>query len=562
MNILLRNLENEVPEPVLLEAEALLESGAIADLHELEKNLWVAHAEGHETEIQLSGQKAIAGTCECLIYKDLGICGHLAGTMLLVRKKQQQKKDKEEEKKQASTPPRRLTTGTVLDQADPAELVDFVREYARTHRNFAIALKARFASSVSSLDSKEKYRQLLDTTINAVRKPDRQITLRGAQRLGKVLRELQQQMEQNLDAGNFVEVADIALSIIEKVSPVLSKIQRQRGKIRSLVIGAFEYLFDLAERSPAPQLLHRMWKDSLREHTKLAYKSNQLDSCFFKLMLKVAQEPVQLQMLLEAVEERAGQLEDKGKEVTDYILLQVAVLEKSNQEESARQLIEAHLTSPGVLDYAIRQAQKQRNRPREKALAQIGLRLEMPEEYQSRLEALLMEIGEEEADPISLKTYALLQFFRKLDLRYYEKARAATPPSERAALFENTLSRLRHQPYTAALRDTLADLLAREDEWGILMAYAEEIKSLDLLNRIDEKLLSHFPKRVQQLYRELLNEYARHYVGPKTARRIALALEHLQNLKANGFVLELAKELREQYPERHTLSAELAAFEE
>ncbi|WP_282780667.1 hypothetical protein [Phaeodactylibacter xiamenensis] len=562
MNFLLRKLENEVPESALLEGEALLEDGAVEGLHELEKQLWIAQSEGFEVEVQLSGQKVSAGTCECGTFKKSGICGHLTGTLLQVRQRQQQQKEKREQKKKATDNPQRLTTGVVLDQVDPAELIGFVREYARTNRNFAIALKARFASSVSNLNSKEKYLQLLDTTINAVRKSDRQITLRGAQRLSKVLDELHQQMEQHLEAGNLVELADIALSIIEKISPVLSKIQQRREQVRSRVEGAFDYLLELVERSPAPQLLRRLWADCQREYPKRTYQSNQLDRYFFKLMLKTAQESSQLEALLGTLEERASQEEEKNGAGADYILLQIAVLEQLDRVEKARKLIEAHLTSPDILEFAIKQAQRQNNRPREKALAQIGLRLDLPEDYKDQLEALLLQLAEAEADLNSIKTYALLQFFRKLDLQFYKKAREATPKTERPALFENTLAQLRQRPYSAELRNTLAGLLLAEEQWAILMAYTEEVQSLDLLGEVDETLLSRFPERVKQLYRQLLHEYARHYVGPKTARRIALALRHLQSLNAQKFVSELAQELREQYPERHTLTAELSAFEE
>ncbi|MEQ8704709.1 MAG: hypothetical protein RIC19_12360 [Phaeodactylibacter sp.] len=561
MNFLLRNLENEVPESALLEGETLLESGAVNDLSELEKHLWVAQAEGHEVEIQLSGQKVLAGTCECTGYQEAGICGHLVATLLLLRQQQQQQKEERNKQKQATTS-RRLTTGVVLDQIDPNALVDFVREYARTHRNFAIALKARFAASVSSINSKDKYLQLLDTAINAVRKPDRQITLRGAQRLTKVIEELSQQMENSLHTGNFVEVADIALSIIEKVSPVLSKVQRQRETIRERLEEAFNYLFELVDRSPAPQLLQRLWEDSLREYAKLTYQTNRLDRHFFKLMLKTAQGPAQLKILMEKVTEQASKYPDKDEWSPDYVLIQIGILEKLNEDKQARKLIEGHLNEPEILDYAIRQAHRQGNRPREKALAQMGLRLDMPKAFQDELEGLLLKIAEAETDNPSLKTYALRQFFRKLDLSFYRKAREATPKPDRQALFEHTLAQLRQRPYSTGLRDTLAGLLQIENQWEILMAYAEEVQSLDLLGQIDGELLPRFPQRVRQLYRQLLHEYARHYIGPKTARRIAHALQHLQTLRANGFVLDLARELREQYPERHTLTAELAAFEE
>ncbi|MBV6653925.1 MAG: hypothetical protein KI786_09240, partial [Mameliella sp.] len=65
-----------------------------------------------------------------------------------------------------------------------------------------------------------------------------------------------------------------------------------------------------------------------------------------------------------------------------------------------------------------------------------------------------------------------------------------------------------------------------------------------------------------QLYQQLLHDYARHYVGPKTARRIGLAPEHIETSGAQGLAKALATELIRQNPERHTLAAELAKFEE
>lgn len=561
MNFSLRHLENNVTEAALLEGEDLIEQDAIEAPQELEKNLWVTNAEGFEVEVQLSGTKVTAGTCECEAFQQSGMCGHFVGSLFLLRQKKQQQKA-QQAKQKASAAPRRLTTGVVLDQIDPGELIEFVREYARTHRNFAIELKARFASSVSNLESRDKYSQLLDTTINAVRKPNRQITLRGAQRLAKVIKELHQQIEQYLATEHYVEVADIALSIIEKVSPVLSKVQRQRDVLRSLLVQDFEYLLALTEKSPAPKLLQRLWEDSLREYNKITYQNNQLDHLFFKLMLKVAQDKAQLETLLDKIKQHTTKYEKSGSSPTDYMLLQIAALERLDRPKAARTLIEQHLNTPEVLDYAIQQARRQGNRPREQALAQIGLRLELPGSFQGKLEALLLHIAEEEGENADIQTFGMRRFYRSLDLKDYLKARRATPPGARSALFEQALAELRKRPYTTNIRDTLSDLLIAEEQWEILMAYTAEVNSLDLLGRVDPYLWPRFPKQVKALYRQMLHEYAGHYVGPKTARRIGLALEHLQKLNANGFVRDLAQELREQYPERHTLTAELAAFEE
>ncbi len=561
MNFPLEYLEKHVDEASFAQGEALYDAGEVHDLFELEKNLWLATSAGFEVEVQLSPSRVIAGTCDCEIYQERQMCGHITAVLLTLRQKQQAKAQKRKKAKRPATP-RKLTTGIILDQVDPEELIGFVRNYARTNRNFAIALKARFASSVSNLDSKDKYLQLLDTTISAVRKPDRHITVRGVQRLSKVIRELDQQILQAVEDGNFVEAVNIAQSIIEKISPVLSKATTQKADLRQQLIGIFERLFYLIQQSPAPGLLRRLWDDSRSEYNKLTYRTNGLDLYFFKLMFRVAREPAQQEDLLKILEEQSEKYASDAHPAPDYLLLRIAVLERLERAAEAQHLMEQNLNAPDVLSYAIQQAQERGNRPREKALAQTGLRLDLPDTYQQQLEALLLRIAEEEGEAEQIRHYALRRFFQTLDLDAYQKARRATPAAERSELLSATLARLKEQPYSANTRDAIAQLLELENAWPVLMAYVEEVQSLDLLEAASSNLMPRYPERVRQVYTQLLQAYAQHYVGQKTARRISQALDHLIELGAEGFARAVASELRQSHPERHTLMAELQRFAE
>ena len=179
MNFLLQKLESHIDEGALIEGESLLEAGAANGLFELEKHLWLATVDGHEVELKVSPSKVLGGTCECERFAEEGMCEHLAALMMAVRRKQQAHKQKREQEKKESQGPRKLTTGIVLDNVNLEELAEFVRDYAKANRNFAIALKARFASIVTEIGGNEKYMQLLESTIKAVRKLDRSISMRG-----------------------------------------------------------------------------------------------------------------------------------------------------------------------------------------------------------------------------------------------------------------------------------------------------------------------------------------------------------------------------------------------
>jgi hypothetical protein len=557
MNISLREIESAVDEHSLLRGEQLLEDDAVQEARELEKELWVAKVKGYETEVRIKGGKALEGTCECKRFLDIGICGHLVATMLVIRRELQQKSQQKKSKSQSKKRPQKLTTKTVLENVELEELTGFVREYARTNRNFAIALKARFASSVKAMDSRDKYAQLLDTTIKAVRKSDREITLRGSQRLLKVLGELKQQSEAAQAEGDFITVAVIARTIIEKTTPLLRKTSGKKTELRQCVTQAFNTLQLLLKQQPAPRLLQQLWAYSLEEHNKLVYRSQQIDRHFFKLMLQLAQEPEQLLLLLKKLDEQMKTYEQEGRPLAPLLLQKVSTLEKAGQEKAARQLMERNLTQPDVLEYAIRQAQKKQQTHRVKALAQTGLRLDPPQGTRRRLEQLLLDIAQTENEQDTIVQYALLSFYDTLDLQYYQLARQHSPADDWPAKQEAAWKQLQNKPFSHKLRDTRAKLLILEQDWQGLMAYAEQLESLDLIAITDEYLLPRFPQRTRQLYETLLREYAQHHLGRQTARRIRAALERLRAIGAAPLARRLLDEFRGHYGERHTLMEEL-----
>jgi hypothetical protein len=562
MNFSLQQIEAAVDEDSWIQGEHLQEQDRVNQISELEKGLWIAEVEGYEVEVRLNGSKVLEGTCECKRFMDIGICGHIVATLIQLRRRQQAARQKQQAKARKPKQSSRLTTRTVLDHVELDELIDFVRDYARTNRNFAIALKARFASAVEAMDSQDKYTQLLDTTIKAVRKNDREITLRGSQRLLKVLGELDQQMQEARAEADYRTYSVIARTVIEKITPLLRKTSGKRAELRQFVEQTFEGLLALPQQQPAPTLLWQLWEYSLEEHRKLTYRSQQLDLNFFKLMLELAQEPTQLKTLLEAIDAHIAVYESEHRPMAPLLLQKVAALEQSGKQATAQKLMEQNLAQPDVLEYAIRQAQKRQETHRVKALAQTGLRLNPPEGTRNRLLQLLLDLALDEGESEAIQHYALLRFYETLQLDYYRMAKRATAKSDWPAQLQDILQKLGNIPYSTSLRDAKARLLAAEEAWPLLMDYAEDVKSLDLLGIVDEALLARFPERIKALYAELILEYAQHHLGRQTARRIRSAIERLIAIGAKSLAYELLEGFRTNYGERHTLMEELQGLGE
>lgn len=559
MNFLLQKLESHIGEDALIEGGNLLEAGAIANLFELEKHLWLATVEGYEVELKVSPSKVLGGTCECDRFAEDGMCEHLAAVMMALRRKQQAKKQKQEKDRKETQGSRKLTTGIVLDNVSLEELSEFVRDYAKANRNFAIALKARFASTVSEIDSKEKYLQLLDSTIKAVRKPDRSISTRGSQRLIKVLEELHQQAGQAFLERDFIELAFICQSIIEKITPVLKKAKGKQRELKQDVARAFDNLHRLLDKGPAPTLLHSLWKYCLEEYNKLVYRTNGIDLSFFKLMVQLAEEPAQQETLLEALNDYMEKYQEEGRSVAPLLLIELSALERAGRQEEARRLMESNLMQPDVLLYAIQQAIAKGQIPRVKALAITGLRFELPPEVKARLEEMLLKLAEDDGEKQEINRYALRRFLDTQDFAYFEKARRAAG-DDWPQQVEDTLAYFQQLPYAPSRRNTIARILAEEGLHERLMNYAEEVQSLDLLQEFSPHLITGHRERLLELYRKLLTDFLRNHLGRKTSQRIREALQRLHEIGAGNLAVLLVEEFRSQYPERHSLMEELALF--
>ena len=559
MNFLLQKLESHIDEDALIEGGNLLEAGAVDNLFELEKHLWLASVEGYEVELKISPSKVLGGTCECERFIEEGMCEHLAAVMMSLRRKQQAQKQKKEKAKKEPLGPRKLTTGIVLDNVSLEELSEFVRDYAKANRNFAIALKARFASTVSDIDSKEKYMQLLDSTIKAVRKPDRSISVRGSQRLIKVLDELHQQAGHAFLERHFLELAFICQSIIEKVTPILKKAKGQQRELQQDIIRAFDNLHRMLEKGPAPTLLQSLWNYCLQEYNKLSYRTNGIDLHFFKLMVHLAQDHGQQETLLEALRLYIDKYQEEGRPLAPLLLIQLSALEKAGRIDEARHLMESNIMQPDVLLYAIQQAIAKGQMPRVKALAITGLRFGLPQEVKARLEEMLLQLAEKDEEGEEINRYALRRFLDTQNFAYFTKARAAAG-AEWPQQVEETLVYFQQLPYAPSRRNTIARILAEEGLHDRLMDYAEQVQSLDLLQEFAPYLIKEYRERLLELYRKLLTDFLRNHLGRKTSQRIREALQRLHEIGAGDLAVLLVEEFRNQYPERHSLMEELALF--
>ena len=59
----------------------------VTSLFQSERNIWVAKVDDFEVEMQISPSKVKACSCECNVFLNEKMCGHVAAGLLALRKK-------------------------------------------------------------------------------------------------------------------------------------------------------------------------------------------------------------------------------------------------------------------------------------------------------------------------------------------------------------------------------------------------------------------------------------------------------------------------------------------
>lgn len=566
MNFSLRKLESNIGEAHLLRAEELLDAHAVEPVREIDRHLWVTHVrDGNdrwEVEIKISPSRIVAATCECPVFQTEGECEHFAAALLTLRRHLQNRHEKKrQKKKRAARQSSKLTTSVVLRNVDPDELTDFVREYARTHRNFAIALKARFATNVDSIDAIEKFSQLLDSTINMARRPDRSISKRGEQKIVKVLREMHDQAREAIAEQHFTETLSIAQSILQKVTPVLGKVTTDSDTLLKEVEAAFELIRQLLSFTLPPDLRHSLWRYLLEEHPKLTYRSHQLDHLFLQQMLELANEPKDFDQLLEAISRQTEKYQSEGRQPAKILMLQLLTLEKAGRPKAAEKFIEENLLHPKILRRTIDLFIQNEQWRHARQLCLSGLEKFQDQDLKKALEHSLITISKKQGDITTLRSILETQFLRELDLRIYQELRKLQEDNKLATFHRELTKKVRkHTPPSRQQLDVLAFLHAESGQTDALLRYLEETASLDLLKRYDHYLLQKDKEGLLHLYRQLLTQYIQNHLGPKSSSKIRQTLHHLHEIGMGDLATRLTEEFRSNYPERHTLMEELALF--
>jgi acetolactate synthase small subunit len=561
-NFPLSDIEQFLDDDVVVEGELLLGHNP-ARMVEVDKGLWVARynteSEGLiESEIQLTGSKVKNATCDCSTFKKILICPHIAAALLgLRRRKTSEREGKLLVAKQRGAESEntsiKLTIPNILKNIESPQLIEFIADYARGDKQFALALKTRFAGDLVTGDSEEYYKTLIDNTLKNIKNPKGKITPKGWQQFFTLIDELRQKAETHFKNGEL----QLAFTFVKKALPLVHRYSRSidspKPKLEKRQILLLEILRGFSEVLIAPALAVQLWDFYIQEYGQNVRHG--FSDRLFDWINKHISTPQQAEEMLQLIDNQLI-VQRIYVEVRDKLLThKIQVLQKSGRVEEASQLILKSAQNPDVLTFAIKNAIEKEDWLLAKNLCLSGLNIfKSDTATTSILEEILLELAQNESDTEGVLHFAESRLMKTFDITYYKLMKKYQVSNIKV---KEITQHFEGQPYKIEKRDLLAAIYFEEKKYEKLIEMIKSLQSLELLRRFGVELWKLDTVSGMNLHTAVIHEYLFSHLGRPPAQRIRTILESYLEKNAYVLVNELLKNLKTDFVERHSLNEEL-----
>ncbi len=547
----LKDFEHHISAATWNTADELLQAGSVKALREVEKHFWVASVDApdgtYEIEVMITPHKIKAFTCECWTEGRRLMCPHIAAALLKLRQFLEQKAEESKAKaeKKVKSELNRITVSNVLDNATPEALADFVQEYSRRDRDFALALKTWFAGKVTGAGN--PFALVLDSVIpeNIQEKKAREPDLR---RLRQTLEDMNRQLDDAATEHNYPAAFQIALTIVQKITPLVRKLEDQkRHLLLQQCAYAFSQLAKFQELPVSPELKEEAWSAVFG----LASAEGYPDEMTVPVLLFLNREATddarfrQINALFDHVPFPAPPL---------ILHLFVGALAKRNAPGSVIRVLEEYSAWPALVREAIDVLAKSRQyeaayRTGEYFLDKLGFSFGQRRE----IERILSDIARDSGDKDRQIKLLWRRFLQSSNFDYFKEMKTISGAGWPAEL-KRRLAELRKQGNDGMT----AVVLAAEGEKEELAQLLEKQDDIQQFQLYENLFLPEDREFVRKRYIGLLSGYLSQHFGRQAS---AFVRQHLSGLLQKGepeLVIGIIRALVVRFADRPTLPEELA----
>ncbi|MFK8104625.1 MAG: hypothetical protein AB8G15_19025, partial [Saprospiraceae bacterium] len=429
MKFLLKDIELHLEDEIIEQGEQLLARNQLEELNEIEKQLWAVRfrvqTKTIEVELQLKAKRIQDCTCDCDLFQKTKCCPHVVASLLAVRTKLKEKEAARKAKAaqnlaKKNTRSLKLSPGHILDSISHEELKHFVKRYATSNRQFGLSLKAKFARKINLPDPLEKYRSILDSTINTHLKSRKKFTISIVRQIAKIMEMIFVQLEDALSLQELTEVFAIIQVSFEKLYLLLRRVDRKNRTFLDLMVDNMNYFEELFRQEMAPSFRTQLWEFAIEEMQRSNYLSYHLSADWYRILRQFAKEEQQLDQLLTVLESQLQEDFLTEQQHTQLLVLQLNLLEQRGDQAAIDAILEKYQHKPEVLLAAVQDALKKKDLVKARELAEQALEHAQILEIRNNLEEILLQIALQKKQKRAIKDLAIKRFLATYDMAYVD----------------------------------------------------------------------------------------------------------------------------------------------
>jgi len=286
MNIPLSNFESVIDYAVVERGKQYWQRGLVQDLEEIEDGKWTAQVEGTQVyEVSISIFDDMVTDYNCTCPYDLGpVCKHEVAMLYAIQEcliavavtdkwEQETMKSKKRRAKPGKQKPKTVAekVDEVLKKMSQEEIIDLVRGYALSNREFRVILLAQ-ATLRSGGDSKSAYRELVKESLRSGMDRHGLIDYWSTRRAVRGAEELLNKAVKLMESGNPEQAVPIFQAVIEELVPALQFADDSNGDIGGAIEWAFGEFCRCIEKIQDPIIRKDQFRYCLTEANRKQYE--------------------------------------------------------------------------------------------------------------------------------------------------------------------------------------------------------------------------------------------------------------------------------------------------
>ena len=573
MKIPLSKFESIIESVIISRGKEYFYNKAVQGVKKLKDGEWVASVEGTEVykvRISQKGNNIHDYSCSCPY--DMGpICKHVVAVLFALREESgngSKNREKQKLNSKRSVESNDETFEEMVSRMSREELNTIITDYAGREPDIVDYVSARRAVKSSSSD-KEKYRQIIQNSVDAVRGRHGYIGYWQASRAVSGAEMVLDKAQEFLEKKQPAQALPICQCVLEEMVPLLQQADDSNGSIGGVIGEAFHSLSGCAQQV-------RDGKDADFRNELLEYL---LKECGHERyegwsdwrweFLAIAGEVVQTPQEREKLFKRIDEVEDKHGYKGDWsrydheraTVIKMAVIERLGTKEDTEAFLNQHLDCTPLREHAIERALKRKDYALAKKLALDGLAQDEARGLPgliSMWERHLLDIAEAQKDRSEIKKYALQLFLDSNDFAFYDRYKRCFTAKEWPQEAQNIINRIRRSKDGRNYALALPQIYVREKHWQDLLAYVQKNNSPGTLEEFTKYLAPHFPEELSKLYEKVIIEKLAPEMGRANYQYLCRFLRRFQKIGHKDLVAKLVAELSEKYRNRPAMLEELS----